>query len=117
MSPARGLFWVNVVMLGLPSMKNSRISHANTGLLIPINPCTLGSFRVAGLENILTQKNTVGFLEGDSDSHFLASPTTYLAQAYVWMPLFSPAPHTRTHTHMHTCEHTSHQLLLQLTCS
>lgn len=48
-SPDCGLFWVSVVMLGFPSMKNSGLSHAKTGLRIPINPCILGSFLVAGL--------------------------------------------------------------------
>lgn len=49
-SPDCGLFWVNVVMLGFPSMKNSGLSHANIGLLIPINPYISGLVLVVGLE-------------------------------------------------------------------
>ncbi len=63
--PDCGLLWVNVVMLGFPSMKNSRLSHANTGLLIPINPCILGSFLVVGLQYIfILNKPLCGSLEG-----------------------------------------------------
>ena len=68
-SPDCGLLWVYVVMLGLPSMKNSKLSHANTALLVPINPCNLRSFLVTGPECT----HTAVRLEEDSDSHFLTS--------------------------------------------
>lgn len=51
--------------LGFPSMKNSRLSHVNTGLLIPINPCILGSFLVVGLKYTFIV-NTAVLLEDDT---------------------------------------------------
>lgn len=129
-SPDCGLFWVHVVMLGLPSMKNSRVSRANTGLLIAINPRVWGSFLVAGLDYIYILRRAAVLLEGNSDSQILACPTPVLAHVCVWRPLFSPdrklkrheqllqqwIPLTQTRTRTRT-RHCSHQLLLQLTGS
>lgn len=103
-------------MQGFPSMKNSSLSHARTGLLIPINPCSLGSLLVVGLEFIfILNKPHCGRLgrelwlifSGISDqlfgerpmfgwhcSHLPWTEETKISRAVTitQSPLFSPAP-------------------------
>lgn len=101
-------------------MKNSKPPHARTGLLIPINPCILGSFLVVwpGVHFHFEKNRTVVVLEEKSDSYCLASLTSYLACVSAVMALFSPALNKRSQFSEVVKKHRfSHQLLLQLTCS
>ena len=68
-------------MLGFPSMKNSRLSHAKTGLRIPINPCISGVIPCSwpGVRFHFEQ-TALWFSWKTTLTHsFLASPTHYLA--------------------------------------